>query len=152
VSKETAPQEFPLPEARTTESLEATVIEKSLAQPAPPAKLTRFERGIALAQEHFEEITRGAPWIWSVPSCSGPGVHAVNLKTGECPCEDRTPEDETDKHVTAARYVKAKTGLCAGCGFRFRHRDLVEVQESLTYFEGDLLCPECWGGSDAVVL
>lgn len=126
------------------------MIEKSLAQPAPPT--TRFERGIALAQEHFEEITRVAPWIWSVPSCSGAGVHAVNLKTSECSCPDRTPAGETDKHVVAAKYVKAKTCRCAGCGARFRHRELVEVQESLTYFEGDLLCWECWGGSDAVVL
>ncbi len=123
---------------------------RSLAQPAPPT--TRFERGIALAQEHFEEITRVAPWIWSVPSCSGAGVHAVNLKRGTCSCADRTPAGETDKHVVAAKYVKAKTATCSGCGSRFRHRDLVEVLESLTYFEGDLLCSECWHGSDAVVL
>ncbi len=125
------------------------MIEQSLAQPkgfppAPPS--TRFERGIALGQERFEEITRVAPWIWSVPSCSGASgaVHAVNLKTGECSCPDRTPAGETDKHVTAARYVKAKTGLCAGCGSRFRHRDLYEVgDDNLTFFEGDLLCIGC---------
>ncbi len=64
----------------------------------------------------------------------------------------RTPAGETDKHVVAAKYVKAKTATCSGCGSRFRHRDLVEVLESLTYFEGDLLCSECWHGSDAVVL
>ncbi len=123
---------------------------RSLAHPAPPT--TRFERGLALALEHFEEITRIAPYVWSVPSATvATGVHAVNLKTGECSCPDRTPAGETDKHVVAARYVKAKTGLCTGCGSRFRHRGLVEVQESLTYFEGELLCPECWGGSDAVI-
>jgi hypothetical protein len=121
---------------------------KSITQPAPPT--TRFERGLALAQERFEEITRVAPWIWSVPSCSGAGVHAVNLKHGTCSCADRTPAGETDKHVTAAKYVKAKTATCSGCSERLRHRDLYEVGESLTYFEGDLLCPECWGGSDAV--
>ncbi len=123
---------------------------RSLAHPPT----TRFERGIALAQERFEEITRVAPWIWSVPSCSGASgaVHAVNLKHGTCSCPDRTPAGETDKHVTAAKYVKAKTATCSGCSERFRHRDLLEVQESLTYFEGDLLCSECWHGSDAVVL
>jgi hypothetical protein len=126
------------------------VTNRSLQHPAPPT--TRFERGIALAQERFEEITRVAPWIWSVPSCSGAGVHAVNLKHGTCSCADRTSAGETDKHVTAARYVKAKTATCSGCSERFRHRDLLEVQESLTYFEGDLLCSECWHGSDAVVL
>ncbi len=112
---------------------------RSLAQPAPPT--TRFERGITLAQEHFEEITRVAPWIWSVPSATGVGIHAVNLKTGECSCEDRTPEDETDKHVVAAKYKKAKTGPCAGCGHRFRHRELVKVgEDNLTFFESDLVC------------
>lgn len=115
---------------------------KSLAQPAHPT--TRFERGIALAQERFEEITRVAPWIWSVPSCSDAGVHTVNLKTGECSCPDRTPEDETDKHVVAARYKKAKTATCIGCGGRFRHRDLFDVgEDSLTFFEGDVLCGGC---------
>jgi hypothetical protein len=69
----------------------------------------------------------------------------VNLKHGTCSCPDRTPAGETDKHVTAAKYVKAKTATCSGCSERFRHRDLVEVQESLTYFEGDVLCPECAG-------
>ncbi len=123
------------------------MIETTIAHPAPPTT-TRLERGIALAQEHFEEITRVAPWIWSVPSCSGDGVHDVNLKTGECSCPDRTPAGETDKHVVAARYVKAKTGLCAGCGSRFRHRDLYEVseaQDNLTFFEGDLVCIGCAG-------
>ena len=107
---------------------------------------TRFERGIALAQERFEEITRVAPWIWSVPSCSGAGVHAVNLKHGTCSCADRTPAGETDKHVTAARYVKAKTATCSGCSERLRHRDLYEVGgDSLTFFEGDLVCIGCAG-------
>ncbi len=117
------------------------MIERTLPQPT-----TRFERGIALAVEHFEEIHRIAPWIWSVPSCSGPGVHAVNLKTGECSCPDRTPAGETDKHVVAARYVKAKTATCSGCRRRIRHRDLTEVtedHESLTWFPGDLLCYSC---------
>ncbi len=115
---------------------------RSLAQPAP--QTTRFERGITLAQEHFEEITRIAPWIWSVPSATGAGVHAVNLKTGECSCEDRKPAGETDKHVVAARYKKAKTATCIGCGGRFRHRNLYDVgEDSLTFFEGDVVCREC---------
>jgi hypothetical protein len=76
----------------------------------------------------------------------------VNLKTSECSCPDRTPAGETDKHVVAAKYVKAKTATCSGCSERFRHRELVEVQESLTFFEGDLVCEACWGGSDAEVL
>jgi hypothetical protein len=52
----------------------------------------------------------------------------------------------------AAGKRRASTGACAGCGERFPRGELVEVQESLTYFESDLLCEECWHGSDAVVL
>ncbi len=118
--------------------------------PAPPT--TRHERGIKLGIERFEEITRVAPYIWSVPRCSGEGVYMANLKTSECSCPDRVPAGERCKHETAARYVKAKTATCSGCGERRRHRDLYEVQESLTYFEGDLLCPTCRHGSDADVL
>ena len=47
---------------------------------------------------------------------------------------------------------KRRLRECAGCSGRFGGRDLVEVQESLTYFEGDLLCHGCWQSSDADVL
>jgi hypothetical protein len=56
-----------------------------------------------------------------------------------------------DPFKVAARR-RASTAECAGCGRRFHRGELVEVQQSLTYFEGDLLCEECWRGSDAVVL
>ncbi len=126
--------------------MDVTRIQQPEAQPT-----TRFERGIALAQEHFEEITRVAPWIWSVPSRSGAGVHAVNLKTSECSCPDRTPADEVDKHVVAAKYVKAKTATCSGCSERVRHRDLHEVgDDNLTFFEGDLVCEACAGAHGAL--
>ena len=123
---------------------------RSLAHPAQST--TRFERGIALALERFEEIHRVAPWIWSVPSCTGSGSYRVNLKTEICPCPDRTPEGETDKHVVAAKYKKARTATCSGCGERVRHRDLVELHEdnhdNLTYFDGDLLCRGCASAAD----
>ncbi len=123
---------------------------KSLAHPAQHTthpKTTRHERGIALGIERFDEIVCVGPWEWEVPSCSAsPGGHAyvVNLKTRTCPCPDRTPEGEEDKHVVAARYKKAKTATCIGCGGRFRHRDLYDVgEDSLTFFEGDVLCGGC---------
>jgi len=47
---------------------------------------------------------------------------------------------------------KWRLSWCAGCGDLFEGRELVEVVDSLTYFEGDLLCHECWQGSDAEVL
>ncbi len=87
-----------------------------------------------------------APWTWRVPSCSGPLFYVVDLKNGLCTCSDHPPEGERCKHVSAAAYKKAKTATCSGCKNRFRHRDLYEVQdwhESLTWFEGDLLCEGC---------
>jgi hypothetical protein len=107
-------------------------------------KTTRHERGIALAIEHFDEIVRVAPWEWEVPNSAGTGFYLVNLKTETCNCPDRPPEDETDKHVVAAKYKKARTAICVGCGGRFRHRDLFDVgEDSLTFFEGDVVCREC---------
>ena len=120
---------------------------KSLAHPAHLSihpKTTRHKRGIALGIERFEEIVRVSPWEWAVPSCTGDHAYVVNLKTRTCPCPDRTPEGEEDKHVVAARYKKAKTATCVGCGGRFRHRDLFDVgEDSLTFFEGDVLCEGC---------
>ena len=54
--------------------------------------------------------------------------------------------------VVRAVLPAAKLRSCAGCSGRFHGRDLVEVRESLTYFEGNLLCPDCRDGSDADVL
>ena len=115
---------------------------------ATPKLSTRHERGIALGIERFEEIVRVGPWEWEVPSCSAsPGEEAVyvaNLNHGRCSCPDRPPADERCKHETAARYKKAKTATCIGCGGRFRHRDLYDVgEDSLTFFEGDVLCGGC---------
>jgi hypothetical protein len=115
---------------------------KTLPQPT-----TRVARGIALGIARFEQIERTAPWRWSVPSESDvERFYVVDLKTATCPCADRTPAGETDKHVVAARYVKGRTATCAGCRRRIRHRDLTEVledHESLTWFVGDLLCYSC---------
>jgi hypothetical protein len=142
-----APAEFPLPEARTTRSTQ--VAKSSLAHPARPVPVRfspRLKRGITLAEERFEEITRTAPYTWSVPSCSGEHRYVVDLKHGLCTCPDHPPEGEHCKHHAAASYVKARTAVCCGCAFRKRHRELIEVMEdheSLTWFPGDLLCREC---------
>ena len=118
------------------------MIERTLPQPA-----TRFTRGIALGIAKFRRIERTAPWTWEVPSETDvERTYLVDLKAGTCPCADRTPAGEVDKHVVAARYVKAKTANCSGCRRRIRHRDLTEVtedHESLTWFVGDLLCWSC---------
>ena len=125
----------------------------TLVPGAFPLRLSaRLQRGITLAEERFEEIERIAPYVWSVPSRSRERRYLVDLKHTSCTCPDRPPEGERCLHVSAAAWVKAKTAPCSGCGQRFRHRNLFEVQESLTYFPGDLLCHECWQGSDAEVL
>jgi hypothetical protein len=107
---------------------------------------TREARGIALAKDHFEEIVKIRPWTWSVPPSSGQGFYEVNLRYEVCSCPDRVPEGQRCKHVIAALYVKARTGQCVGCRGTFRHLDLIEVMdyhESLTWFEGDILCIDC---------
>ena len=62
------------------------------------------------------------------------------------------PEDECGdlEHIgeITVRAVLPTTKLrrCAGCGGRFVGRDLYEVMdlhESLTFFEGDRVCEEC---------
>ena len=127
------------------------MIDRSLAHPSTLRRSARLQRGIALAEERFEEITRIQPCIWSVPSCSGEGVYVVILKSSECSCRDRPPEGERCKHVSAASYKKARTAVCADCRGRFRHRDLVELHEdnhdNLMWFHGDHLCRECAGAA-----
>jgi hypothetical protein len=116
---------------------------QSLAQPAQKPT-TRLQRGIALAEERFEEITREQAWVWIVPSASSEHAYTVDLKHRICSCADRVPEGEQCKHEHAARYVKARTAPCAECARRYRHADLYPVGEDhLTFFEGDLLCEAC---------
>ncbi len=117
---------------------------KDTAPPTVPT--TRFERGIALAIERFEEIERIDAYIWSVPSCAGAGVYIVDLNHGECSCPDRVPSEagERCKHETAARYVKARTFTCDGCAIRTRYRSGVEVgEDSHLFFEGMWVCEPC---------
>ena len=43
--------------------------------------------------------------------------------------------------------------ICSGCSERFWGRDLIEVMdwhESLTFFEGDVLCKECAAGHGVI--
>jgi len=123
------------------------VTNASLAQPR--SRNTRELRALALAGEHFEEIAashRGG--LYTVPA-SGGGSYDVTYTAREesCSCPDWQIRGAVCYHVMAAAVVRAKTGVCAGCGRRFRHRELVEGVEdnhdALTHFDGDLLCPTC---------
>jgi hypothetical protein len=114
---------------------------------------TRETRGLRLAQERFEEIAlshRGGRY--TVPSLHGEHSYPVRYTAREesCSCPD-WEFGHTCYHVLAAAVVRAKTGICAGCGRRFRHRSLVELAEdnhdNLTYFHGDHLCRTCADGA-----
>lgn len=111
-----------------------------------PQRTTRRERGLQLFRDRGEEIRHIRGSAWSVPSCSGTGVYIVDIRSGACCCPDMPPEDEVCKHATAAIIARAKSGRCVGCGGWFARRELVEVNEdheSLTCFEGDVLCEDC---------
>jgi hypothetical protein len=109
---------------------------------------TRELRALVLAEERFEEIARShRGGLYAVPA-SGGGSYDVTYSAREesCSCPD-WQFGHTCYHVLAAAVVRAKTGVCSGCGRRFRHREMVECVEGnhdgLTYFDGDSLCPAC---------
>jgi hypothetical protein len=108
---------------------------------------TRELRALDLAGEHFEEISlshRGG--TYTVPSLHGEHSYDVTYTAREesCSCPD-WQFGHTCYHVLAAAVVRAKTSVCAGCGHRFRHRDMAEVLEEdhLTFYEGDVVCEAC---------
>ncbi len=96
LTKESAPARRQPPEARTTESLEAAVIEQSVAHPAHPSPVdeetrTRILRGIALYRERGHAIEWVWPNVYLVPSCSGSESYKVDLTLGYCSCPDHRP-------------------------------------------------------------
>jgi hypothetical protein len=120
----------------------------TIAQPRTVPN-TRELRALALAEERFEEIAashRGG--TYTVPSLHGEHAYSVTYTAREesCCCPDWR-FGHTCYHVLAAAVARAKTGVCSGCGRRFRHRELTELTEdnhdNLTYFHGDRLCPAC---------
>jgi hypothetical protein len=128
----------------------------SLAQPAHSSTpdlehvsgvAVRVLRGQKLYQEHAEEI-RFEDGVWLVPSQhNATSIYEVHLgRRGEsCECQDFEHRGGSCKHVVAATIARAKTAPCVGCGRRFPHRELIEVQEdhqNLTWFVGDRLCVE----------
>jgi hypothetical protein len=122
-----------------------------IAQPAREAttttrKETRVDRALTLYVEHAEAIAlsfnRG---VYRVPSCTGAATYSVRIvPEAYCSCPDFRGGE--CKHSAAVRVVRKATAPCAGCGRRFFHPALVEAGDGhLTFFEGDVLCPECAG-------
>ena len=72
--------------------------------------------------------------------------------------ENSNPTGEGDRRSDDFEHVGAIVArspllICSGCGERFRGRDLIEVMdwhESLTFFEGDVLCKECASGHGVI--
>jgi hypothetical protein len=118
-----------------------------IAHPVPRPN-TREERALEVAERCFEEIAlshRGGRY--TVPA-SGGGTYSVTYtaRSESCECPDWQIRGATCYHVLAVAVVRAKTGICVDCGRRFRHRDLYEVgADSLTFFEGDVVCEDCAG-------
>ncbi len=113
--------------------------------PAHPTT-TRLERGADLYRDHFDRFAYVGGGIYLVPSGSDmTSVYEVSLRGGErCECADFEHRGGRCKHLIALRIFKAKTGTCAGCGDRHRHRDMLEVGEDHeVFFEGDSLCRPC---------
>lgn len=107
---------------------------------------SRELKGVRIALEHFEEIAasykRGG--VYTVPSERGGKSYTVvySRRDERCECKD-FEFGHVCKHLYAVAVVAAKTGVCAGCGKRFRHRDLFDVSDSLTFYEGDRICGRC---------
>ena len=104
----------------------------------------RVLRGQKLYAEHAEEI-RFEDGAWLVPSQHDATSYEVHLgRRGEsCECADFERRGGSCKHVVAATIARAKTAPCAGCGGRFRYRELRPAPaDNLTFFEGELLCTE----------
>lgn len=119
------------------------------------AKLTRAEKGVRLAGACWQEIVKVRSWTWSVPSETEPDVfYVADIRNEVCSCPDsrlgssdakRSVRDSC-KHIHAVRHLIAITSECADCKERHPHRDMIEVadwHESLTWFEGDILCRLC---------
>lgn len=109
----------------------------------PPA---REQRGLVIARERAGEIWPCGNGYWRVPSCGGEAIYLVDVRRESCSCEDHLRTRRPCKHLFAVLAVRAKTAPCAGCGLRFKHRDLYPVgDDHLTFFEGDQLCEGCAG-------
>ncbi len=133
--------------------IDATIPEVQRPTTPEPAYVLR---GLGLFELRADEILAsyrgGGRYV--VPSGSEAGnLYLVRVGTrperNRCECRGFASHKHCS-HVVAAGRVAKRSAVCDGCGVRTWRRDLVEVQESLTYFEGDLLCRSCRRDSDAL--
>ncbi len=129
------------------------------AHPSTPETTPGYVlRGLDLYEIHADDILQGyqGGGRFIVPSATtANGLYEVRVGTrpGRNRCECRGfASHKHCSHVIAAERVARRSAVCDGCGARTWRRDLSEVEESLTYFAGDLLCWPCRRDSDADVL
>jgi hypothetical protein len=115
-------------------------------------------RGLGIYELRADEILasyRGGGKYLVPSGTTASGLYLVRVGTrperNTCECKGFSSHKHCS-HLIAAERVARRSAVCDGCGVRTWRRDLVEVQESLTYFAGDLLCPSCYHGSDSDAL
>ena len=137
------------------------MIDATIAQPAHPTTPETAPdyvlRGLGIFELRADEILASYQGGGRFLVPSGTAAVAYEVRVGvrpernRCECRGFASHGHCS-HVVAAQRVSKRSAVCDGCGERTWRRDLSEVQESLTYFEGDLLCTTCRRGSDADVL
>ncbi len=115
----------------------------------PPQEIRR-SRGAAIAASHLREIKQLAPGTYSVPASKSSEAYVVTVRPVEaCSCADSLYSGHRCKHRHAVLHMLKNTGVCEGCGVRHWNEDLLEVCDSLAYFDGDRICGDCLAASDA---
>jgi hypothetical protein len=141
------------PEARPTERIETVDTKRIPRAPRatttehPPQEIRR-SRGIAIATNRLKEIKQLSPGCYSVPASKSSEAYVVTVRPVEaCSCEDSLRTGNRCKHRHAVLHMLRKSGVCEGCGVRHWNEYLFEVVDSLTFFEGDMICSGCAAGT-----
>ncbi len=109
-----------------------------------PPDEARHSRGVAIATNHLREIKQLAPGTYSVPASKASEAYVVTVRPVEaCSCPDSLFSGHRCKHRHAVLHMLRKSGVCEGCGVRHWNEYLREVVDSLTFFEGDMICGGC---------
>jgi hypothetical protein len=120
----------------------------SVARSGQESTDERVEQGRELFSGHSVQFRheRGA---WLVPSGNDALVafYEVRLSPIEmCECTDFKHRGKPCQHMHATALAQSKSATCSCCGQRVLNRflsEVVEEDELLGWFVGDLLCADC---------
>ena len=122
----------------------------------------RKGRGLQIFEDQGDRIQQLGRGLYRVPSATNEDqAYHIDARRQFCSCWDyyriNMDRDETTpinacKHIVAVGIFRRRTAICDGCRTRKMRTELREVLDSLTYFEGDLLCARCTNDSDAEVM